>query len=393
MSVFDRLFGLWSRDHRELALARRAEARGELVRAVELWAMAGRPDEAARVMLLRGDGETDARERLRHYTQAVATAPAQTGIRRVARLKRALLVLAMSNEGVVSSVLRKDLTLAAQDLEDLGEPAKAALAYALAGDTESEARALARAGDVDKLEDVLSLQQTRDRAARRRADAHAEIDLLVTSGQRRDALFTAEARVKEEPDDLVARERAHSLRARRVTGPIARLVVNDRPIALVVGDEVVLGRTEGALQVASHAVSRQHLRISREDGAIKVRDLGSRNGTQLRGMDLAGAIAVGDGLDLKLGREVSLRVRPSTELVDAVEIELSGARYVAPLGPANLPVEGWRIEQARDGWLELVCSEDQAFADGVALSGRTTLLVGDSIARARRALAVLKVQG
>ena len=33
------------------------------------------PDEAARVMLLRGDGEPDPRKRLIHYTQAVDTAP------------------------------------------------------------------------------------------------------------------------------------------------------------------------------------------------------------------------------------------------------------------------------------------------------------------------------
>ena len=60
-------------------------------------------------------------------------------------------------------------------------------------------------------------------------------------------------------------------------------------------------------------------------------------------MDLAGAIALGEGLELKLGREVTLRLRPSTEIEGAVEIDLAGARYVAPLGPARLPVPGWQI--------------------------------------------------
>ena len=391
--MFERLFAFLSRGHRDVILARRAEARGELARAAELWTEAARPEEAARVMLLRGDGEADARLRLQHYTQALAAAPDASGIRQVARLKRALLVIAMSSEGVVSSVARQDLLCAAKDLEEIGEQAQAACAYALAGDTESEARALASAGDVEKLEDVLTSQQARERAARQNFDADADIELLVTSGQRRDALAAAEARVNEQPDDLALRERAQSLRARRATGPIAHLVFRDRPLLLVVGEEVVIGRTLGAIQVPSHAISRQHLRIARENGAVAVRDLGSRNGTQLRGMDLSGEIALGEGLELKLGREVTLHLWPSTEIEGAVEIDLAGAHYVASLGPAKLPGVGWQIEHAADGWLELVSPPGQAFVGDVALVSRTTLLVGDAIAPTRRGAAVLRVEG
>src|SRR6185295_13824426 len=95
----------------------------------------------------------------------------------------------------------------------------------------------------------------------------------------------------------------------------------------------VIGRTEGAIKVPSNAVSREHLRISRDEkGNVVVRDLGSRNGTQLRGINLAGALDVKDGLELKLGKEVPLRVAPSARLEGALEIDVAGEKYYAFLG-------------------------------------------------------------
>jgi hypothetical protein len=102
---------------------------------------------------------------------------------------------------------------------------------------------------------------------------------------------------------------------------------------------------------------------------------------------------LGAGLELKLGKEVSLKVAPSVALVGAVEIELAGAKWIAPLGPAKLGVGAWRLELARDGWVELVSGEPPAFLGDVELAPRTTLLVGDAISALRSAPAVLRVQG
>ena len=41
---------------------------------------------------------------------------------------------------------------------------------------------------------------------------------------------------------------------------------------LVLGDELVMGRTDGAIKVPSNAVSREHLRITRDGDAVLVRD-------------------------------------------------------------------------------------------------------------------------
>ena len=398
--VFDRLLKSLRGKGRTAAAAKKAENRGDLPRAVELYVEAEEPGEAARVMLLRGDAETDPRVRLRHYTQAAAAAPAEHPTRREARCKRAELVIAMSGEAALSAVARKDVLEAAADLEAIGEAEKAARAYAVVGDTDGEARALASAGEVEALEDLLTAQQAKDREQRKRQDASADVELLAASGRRREALAAAEENARTRVDDLPVREQAQRLRGRRAEGPLVRVTVRDRPLAIALGDEIVIGRTEGALRVPSNAVSRRHVRIARgapgADGApggVFVEDLGSRNGTQLHGMAIAGKMPLGDGVELKLGKEVSLRITPSAELPGGLMLDLAGNVWHAPLGPAPLGIGDWRLELAADGWVELVSGAPAAFAKDVALVARATLLTGDAIGEARSGPPVLRILG
>jgi hypothetical protein len=391
LGVFDRFFELLPGSGRVQA-ARRAELRGDLARAAELWGLAERPEEAARVMLLRGDAETDPGARMQHYVQAVALAPRGHAIRREGRIKRALLTIAIASSGALSASARRDLLAAAKDLEDVDEPERAAEAYRAAQDYEGEARALASAGDVDKLEKLLSVEEEKERRQRRRQEGYSEVDLLMSSGRRREALACALELAKESADDRLTLERADFLRARKVTGPIVRLSLHGKPITLVLGLEVIVGRTEGAITVQSHAISRRHVRVARAaDGTVHVSDAGSRNGTQLRGMNVSGSLAVGDGLELQMGKEVPIRLGPSDKLAGATSIEVAGARYVAPLGPVRLPIEGWTLEEASDGWVELVTREGPAFLKDVSLVARATLLAGDSIAAQRGGAPVLEV--
>ncbi len=387
MGVFDRLFG----KSRDVRVAKRAELRGELEKAVELYGLAGAPEEAARVMILRGDAETDMRLRMRHYTQAVATAPEGHAVRDEARRKRAALLVAQFGGGALSENARRELRGAGQELLDVGDATQAAEAYKLAGDADGEAKALAQAGDVESLELLLSEQEKKDRADRAQKEAHAEVEMLVQSGRRREALAAAEKWLAAH-DDAVLRDRASMIKARRALGPIAQVWIHGKKAPLVLGDEIVIGRTEGTLHIPSQAVSRQHVRIAREAGAVVVRDLGSRNGTQLRGMNIAGAIPVGDGVDLTLGKEVRVRVaKVAGALEDAVTIELGGETYVAPLGRARIAGVPWELACGADGWIELVANG--AFLGEINLAERTTLLVGDVITSARGGAEVLRVVG
>jgi hypothetical protein len=391
--IIVRLFGRQFGAARILAQARAAELRGELAEAATLFAQGGRLDEASRVMLLRGDAETDLPSRLRHYVQAVATAPEGSSARTHARRRRATLILALATDEAgptlagergLTPLLRQDLVEAARDLEALGEPERAAQAYARAGDVEGEARALARAGDVEKLDALLLAQQGRDREAIARRETHEQVALLVASGRRREALQLARGAI----DDAL-RDRARGIEARRIAGEVVALTLRGRAMRVVLGDEVVVGRV-GTLAVASAAVSRQHVAVGRGPGGVVVRDLGSRNGTLIRGLALAGEAAVGEGIELRLGKEVPLVVQPAAELPGAVTLEIGGARYVAPLGPARLDVGAWRLERGSDGWVELATDDaPPAFAGVMQLAARVTLLAGDGIAGERGGAPIL----
>lgn len=406
MGVFDRFFG----KGRKESAARDAELRGDLDRAVALYDEASLPAEAARVMLLRGEGEPDARARLLHFTQAARLAPEGTETNKTARLRRAELLLALAGDAAVSAVARHEIVEAARDLEAIGEPLKAAEAYRRASDTEGEARALQAAGDVERLEFLLATQQHAERVSRARDDRAKDVDLLVGSGRRREALAAldellgggpknayAEADERESAKNLAEvaalRDKASGLRARRVSAPVVALEIAGARWTFVLGDDIVLGRTEGSIRVPSNAVSREHLRVFREGDQVFVRDLESRNGTQLRGIALAGALPVGEGLELKLGREVPLRIAPRAELPGAVEIKVAGETYVATLGPCHLPVGGLGLAPGADGWVELVSEEHPVYLGNVELVPRATMLVGDALSTSRGAPPALRVLG
>ena len=388
MALFDRWFG----KGRVLAQARAAELRGDLVKAAELFGEAGEDEEVARVMTLRGDAEIDARTRLQLYTQAAKLAPEGTETNRTARLKRAELLLALAGDTAVSAVARHEVMEAARDLEAINEPLKAAEAYARAGDKEGEARALQAAGDVERLEFLLAAEQSKERSSRARDQRTKDVELMIECGKRREALEALEDLLRSE-EDASLRQRANTLRARRVVAPIVTLEALGERWTLVLGDEVVLGRTDGAIKVSSNAVSRRHLRIAREGSAVIVRDLESRNGTHLRGIRLAGPLEVGEGLELKLGKEVPIRIAPSKRLEGAIEIEVAGERYYASLGPTHTPIPGLDLATGPDGWVELVASGARVFAGDVELVPRATLLVGDAVSTKRGTEPMLRVIG
>lgn len=384
MAFYEKWFG----KGRLVAQARAAELRGDLTKAAELFGQAESSAEVARVMVLRGDAEPDARARLQLFTQAAKLAPESSETNKSARLKRAELLLALAGDAAVSAVARHEIVEAARDLEAIGEPLKAADAFRRAGDKEGEARALQAAGDVEALEFLLSTEQYKERSSRARDEKTKDIDVMVGCGRRREALAALDELLAGTPDDAPLRERANGLRARRVLAPLVTIESIGERWTLVTGSEVVIGRTDGAIKVPSNAVSRQHVRIARDGDQIVVRDLESRNGTQLRGINLAGALPVGDGIELKLGKEVPLRIAPSKRITGAIEIEVAGERYYASLGPTRTPVSGLELAPGADSWLELV---GHAYLGDVELTPRATLLLGDALSTGRGDEPLLRV--
>jgi hypothetical protein len=377
--------------------ARAAELRGELSLAAALFAEAGRPDEVARVIVLRGDSEGEPAMRLRHYAHAVTTAPLGSAVHALARRKHATTVVVMARAAPLTAASRYDLTRAAGELEGMEDFAGAAEAYAQAGDLEAQARVLTRAGDVDGLEALLAEEQQRERAVVATRRSLAEFMLLVASGQRRDAV------------DLARTSADHGLRGlgadvarRRLAGSLVHATLVGQRVVIALGDEVVVGRAPeeeaaegsrtGHISIASPVVSRKHLAIVRRGDGVFIRDLASRHGTFHRRRPLRGEARVGEGIELLLGGDVNVVVRPTGVVDGAVAIETGGASFIAPLGPARLGVGRWRLQRGDDGWVELTTEDDPpAFAGSLQLARCVTLLVGDAIASGRGGATALEI--
>ncbi len=381
-----------------LTRARAAELRGELSLAATLLAEAGYRDEAARVIILRGDAEADAPARLRHYAHAAAIAPPGSRLRGEARRKHSLTVVRMASLAPLTTASRYDLARAAEELEAMQDFAGAAEAYAQAGDSEGQARMLERGGDIDGLEALLDRERARERDAAVVRGTRSAFALLVASGQRREAVDMA--RTSGDPG---VRQQGRDLERRRLARSILHAVLRGQGIVLALGDEVLIGRAREASEptptaraaivtVLSPVVSRSHLAVRRRHGTIVVQDVGSSHGTFLGETRLTGEAPVGAGIGLRLGREAGVIVRPTEVVTGAVAIEAAGVSVVAALGPARLGIGRWRLERAEDGWVELVTDDDPpAFAGSLQLAARITLVAGDAIASERGGACVLEI--
>jgi hypothetical protein len=377
--LFDNLFG----KGRVKAQAQSAELRGDFAKAIELWVAAGAPEEASRVMVLRGDAEPEARARLAHFTQAAGIAPEGSAAWRVARTRRAQLMIALVGDQAISAVAQRDLLDAARDLEAVGEHQEAAAAYARAKDREGQARALAAAGEVDELEHLLSSEQFAERQERARTQELGDIEVLLASGRRREALEKLDALCATSGVGAAHEMRAAQLR-RKPAGPTFDIEFHGKPCRVPFGNELVIGRTDALIAVPSSAVSRHHLRVFRDSARVLVEDLGSRNGTLLHGALLRGPVPLEGSLDLMLGREVPLHLLAGAGPGAPVTARISGQEYLVPLGPLQLGADAFSVELAGDGFLELRLGPGgHAFAGATEWTDGATLLVGDQLSGRR----------
>ncbi len=85
------------------------------------------------------------------------------------------------------------------------------------------------------------------------------------------------------------------------TAPVFKLIWGDREIALGEGENL-LGRDPLAVAcIDVHSVSRHHARIRVSGEKATLEDLGSKNGTFLRGKKLQSPARLGDGDEIRIG--------------------------------------------------------------------------------------------
>jgi hypothetical protein len=381
------LFDLFSRgkDEARRKTARARELSGDLEGAVEAYLEADLPDDAARVLLLRADAERSAERRLAFCALAQETAT-DPDLQKKARGRKALLGFDMLR-GKGASLLTSEVLAVARELEEAEELERAADAYALAGDTEGEVRALTAAGAIERLEERLRATEASAKSENARATALRRIADLDKTAERRSALAQCDAWLAQHHDERVAAT-ALSIRARLLRGPIVDLLVDGERERFALGDEVTIGR-DGTIPVGARAVSRQHVRLFRGPSGPMVEDLGTRNGTTLAGARLTAPVPIGTGVALRLGGEIPCSLAPVPATFahgPLIAIQVGGERHLAALGP--LLLFGWELVERRDGSSAFVVlrtapGASPAFLGSYQLAREVELCAGDAIAAER----------
>ena len=86
------------------------------------------------------------------------------------------------------------------------------------------------------------------------------------------------------------------------------VIWGNRSIALAEGDTILGRALDATIRFDVPGVSRRHARVSVEGANVTVEDLGSQNGTYVRGEKINGRAALEDGDELRLG-PVSMLIR------------------------------------------------------------------------------------
>lgn len=120
---------------------------------------------------------------------------------------------------------------------------------------------------------------------------------------------------------------------------------NGREISLREGDNAIGRDLDATVQICGSGVSRRHARLVVDGASVRLEDLGSKNGTLLKGEPIAGAVELVEGDEIGIGpaslvfRVASAAVSTTTYRVDVASgrgragLHLAAAR--ATRGPRS----------------------------------------------------------
>jgi len=90
------------------------------------------------------------------------------------------------------------------------------------------------------------------------------------------------------------------------SGPVYRLIWKRREIDLVEGENILGRDRDAVVWLDSPTVSRRHARIVVSGDKAMLEDLGSRNGTWIKGRQVTGPVRLSDLDEVKLGSVVAV---------------------------------------------------------------------------------------
>jgi hypothetical protein len=297
--------------------------------------------------------------------------------------------------GVHTADDRRQLEQAAAHLEEAGKDAYAATAYELLGYRDDAVRCLEAAGEIERLEALLGAVASEEAAVRERRAAVRDYETAMVVGQRREALRALERAVtaarlaandvaRDAAADAEVRDLVRRLEARRTPPGRCGLQVAGTSVGLYGGLPVTMGR-EGDVSVRGTGVSRAHCRVLRDDRGLVLEDLGSRNGTLVRGVPLGAPLVLVAPLEVGLGDDVRVRLEPASEGAPAgVTVRVlagldAGAVALAGEGALTLPGVA-ALVTFEDGYAVLQGSPGASvLLDGQRCVAPVDLIVGDQL--------------
>ncbi|HKE13909.1 MAG TPA: FHA domain-containing protein [Kofleriaceae bacterium] len=295
MGIFRRLF---SADYRAAVAA---EAAGDYELAAERYALAGHREAAVRVHLARASRAHSRADEIAALRDALHWAEEGTAERRRATraLGQALLVKSRA-EGVATERDRERVREAASLLLEAGEHRAAGEAFESLGDEGAAAGAYRQGGMLDLMEQSLMRDEERSDRERELRQSFADYELHLRGGARDAALDAIRRCVASADGTSEYRRLLDELESRLVTGGrVALHMRRGERVSLAALPRVAIGRDPQCdLVLRSAGVSRRHAEIEVEaarapDGPalrFALRDAGSRNGTRIGGLPVAGSV-------------------------------------------------------------------------------------------------------
>ncbi len=389
MTIFKRLF---SADYRA---AVSAEAAGNLEVAAERYALAGENPAAVRMHLARASRASDRAGAIEALRDALHWAQEDAELAREVkgRLGEQLLNKTRA-EGIATERDRKRVREAAALLMDAGNHERAGEALEEIGDIAAAAKAYRDGGLVYRMELAMAQEEHRASAARSLRSAFADYKAHMRIGERDAARADLRICIEHAEGKGEYRRLLDELESRLISsGRVTLRLRNGVAVTLCTTTPLVIGRDPLCeLPLRAGGVSRRHAAIAvaapTDRPRFTLTDAGSRNGTLLGGMAIAGAVPlVGEG-SFGLGEDCEIRFmtagEPETLLLEVTSGLDRGTRVIA--GGPDEPLALHRLDvpatlRFRDGRALLRANGDARLLldDELVVGGDVELISGDRL--------------
>lgn len=371
---------LFSRTYRN-ALA--AEAAGDYVLAAEQYALTGMPGKVAEMHFVRARRvePADRADVLEDALRWFQRAEDEHGLTETFPVDLAKALLEEAKALSRGDPRRRSLAVEAASLfESAGDLAEAGEAHELVGDREEAARCYEAAGDIESMERLLEEDSRTRSSSRSVSDAFDEYESAMATGARNRARDALRRCCAEAPGQGYERMLTDLEKRFPIAGSIDLRVDGVRHL-LVGAAPAFIGRGDAHVRLRHAGISRRHAAVDIDADGFHLRDAGSRNGTLLGGLPLAGRVPLTGSGVIGLGEHCSLQFAVDT---DALGLEVldgpdRGLKAVVVRGRWMTPGGSFGLE-FRSGYAAV----SSMIGAGLLLNGARTneaivALIGDTI--------------